>query len=130
MTGEHVDAVADAYALIEAAQGELDPGQVDAAARIGQPEWWDVQVLLHFARSIATREAGGDDSGHVRAMLDTAAALDDPALLALALAVSAARKVETPRPLDLSESAAGPLVRAAVLLDDEGSPVVHRAAAL
>ena len=131
MTGEHVDAVAEAYALIEAAQGELDPGQVDdAAARIGRPEWWDVQVLLHFARSLATREAGEDDSGHVLAMIDMAAALDDPALLALALAVSAARKVETPRPLDLGESAAGPLVRAAVLLDDEDSLVVHRAAAL
>jgi diguanylate cyclase (GGDEF)-like protein len=131
MTGEHVDAVAQAYALIEAAQGELDPGQIDAAAaRIGRPEWWDVQVLLHFARSLATREAGDDDSGHVRAMLDMAAALDDPALLALAFAVSAARKVETPRPLDLNESAASPLVRAAVLLDEEGSPVVHRAAAL
>jgi len=131
MTGDHVDAVAQAYALIEAAQGELDPGQVDAAAaRIGRPEWWDVQLLLHFARSLVAREVGQDDSAHVLAMLDVAAALDDPALRALSLAVSAARKVEASRSLDLGESAAGPLVRAAVLLDDEGSLVVHRAAAL
>src|SRR6185369_15444834 len=84
MTGDHVDAVAQAYALIEAAQGELDPGQVDAAAaRIGRPEWWDVQLLLHFARSLVAREIGQDDSAHVLAMLDVAAALDDPALRAL-----------------------------------------------
>ncbi|WP_433363569.1 diguanylate cyclase [Actinoplanes sp. CA-142083] len=131
LTGERVHAIEQAYALIEAAQGELSPGQVDdAAARIGEPDWWDVQVLLHFARSLAVRDAGGDDAEQMRAMLDVATALDDPALLALALAASAARRVGAQRPLDLSESAASPLVRAAVLLNEEGGPVVHRAAAL
>ncbi|MFI5889790.1 diguanylate cyclase [Actinoplanes sp. NPDC051513] len=131
LTGDRAEAIARAYALIEAAQGELSPAQVqDAAARIGEPDWWDVQVLLHFARSLAVRDAGGDDAEHVRTMLDVATALDDPALLALALAAGAARRVGAQRPLELSESAASPLVRAAVLLDEEGGPVVHRAAAL
>jgi diguanylate cyclase (GGDEF)-like protein len=131
LTGEHAEAIGQAYELIESAQGELYPDEVEeAAGRIGQPEWWDVQVLLHFARSLAVIHSGRDDSAHVRTMLDVAVALDDPALLALALAVSAGRRVSAQRPLDLSESAASPLVQAAVLLDDDGGPVVHRVAAL
>ncbi|MFF5083420.1 diguanylate cyclase [Actinoplanes sp. NPDC000266] len=131
---DHVAAVERAYELIEAAQGELSSGEVDAAAdRIGRADRWDVQVLLHFARSLAVRESGGDDAPHVRAMLDVAQALDDPALHALALAVTAARRADA-RPslsVGLDESPGGPLVRAVGLLDEAGgSPVVHRVAAL
>ncbi|XVU29134.1 diguanylate cyclase [Actinoplanes sp. CA-054009] len=131
---DHIAAIERAYELVEAAQGELSAGEVeDAADRIGRADRWDVQVLLHFARSLAVREAGGDDAPHVRAMLDVAQALDDPALHALALAVTAARRADA-RPslsVGLDESPGGPLVRAVGLLDEAGgSPVVHRGAAL
>ncbi|GAA0447504.1 hypothetical protein Ade02nite_59970 [Paractinoplanes deccanensis] len=135
----HVAAIERAYELVESAQGELSPAEVDAAAaRIGRAEWWDVQVLLHFARSLAVREIGGDDAPHVRAMLDVAQALGEPALHALALAVTAARRADAkPSPsvgpeksVGPEESPGGPLVRAVGLLDEADGPVVHRVAAL
>jgi diguanylate cyclase (GGDEF)-like protein len=142
--GEHAVAIEQAYALIEAAQGELSSEDVAAQAeRTGRADWWDVQVLLHFARSLAVRDSGGDDAPHVRAMLDVAQALGDPALLALALAVTAARRASAKPSLSagVDDSAGSPLVRAVGLLDEsdgdkndetgEGkSLVVHRVAAL
>jgi diguanylate cyclase (GGDEF)-like protein len=131
LSDEHAEAIAGAYELIEIVQGQDDGGRVavadQAAARHG---WADVRVLLDFARSLAAREAGADDAAHVEKMIERATTLDDPALLALAWATSANRRTTTRRSVAGGESALIPLVRAIVLLDAAGGPVVHRAAAL
>ncbi|WP_433824992.1 diguanylate cyclase [Actinoplanes sp. CA-015351] len=126
----HAAAIEEAYALIEAAQGEIGLAEIDAAAvRLARPAWGDVRLLLSFARSLAVMEAGGDDSDHIRAMIEQAAELDEPALTALALAASAGRLAASKHPLDLAGSAASPLVRAVGLLDHAGGPKAHRASA-
>ena len=132
MNGERAAALKAAYALIEAAQGEIGLAEVEErAGLIGRPHWGDVRLLLTFARSLAVRDAGEDDSAYVREMLDIAAGLDDPALCALALATSASRRADSKRALDLGESVASPLVRAVGLLDQPSAgPAVHRAGAL
>src|SRR4051812_15096381 len=115
---DHVAALEDAYALLESAQGEDTPDEVEAkAAGLAAGGWGDVAVLLHFARSLAAREAGVDDGRHVEAMLDASATLGERALLALALATSAVRRADARRVLDAPESAAIPLVRAVGVLD-------------
>ncbi|MBM2614366.1 GGDEF domain-containing protein [Actinoplanes sp. LDG1-06] len=127
---EHAQAIEHAYALIEAAQGEMSPEQIEAACRqIGRDDWADVEILLHFARSLAVRETGVDHSSHLQDMLRCAVGLGDPVLLSLALAASAARRADARRALDVSEGAASPFVRAVGLLDTPGGPVVHRVAA-
>ncbi|MBB2943635.1 diguanylate cyclase (GGDEF)-like protein [Actinoplanes lutulentus] len=126
----HAAAIEEAYALIEAAQGEIGLAEIDAAAvRLARPAWGDVRLLLSFARSLAVMEAGGDDSEHIRAMIEQAAELDEPALTALALAASAGRRAASKHPLDLAGSAASPLVRAVGLLDHAGGPKAHRVSA-
>jgi diguanylate cyclase (GGDEF)-like protein len=128
---EHAAALERAYALVESAQGEATVEEVEAqAARLAGGGRSDVAVLLHFARSLAAREAGIDDAAHVRAMLETAAAQEDRALLALALATNAARRADTRRVLDAPDAPASPLVHAVGLLESAGGPVAHRVAAL
>ncbi|GID27605.1 GGDEF domain-containing protein [Paractinoplanes brasiliensis] len=127
---EHVAAIEKAYALIESAQGEMSPAEVDAACRhIGHAGRPDVEILLHFARSLAVRETGVDHSAHLQEMLRCAVGLGDPALLALALGAGAARRADARRALEASEGAASPFVRAVGLLDAADGPVVHRVAA-
>jgi diguanylate cyclase (GGDEF)-like protein len=131
---DHAAALERAYALVESAQGEDSVAEVEAqAARLSEGpygEAGDVAVLLHFARSLAARETGIDDAGHVRAMLEAAAAQGDRALLALALATNAVRRADARRVLDAPEAPASPLVHAVGLLDGADGPVVHRIAAL
>ena len=126
----HEVALRTAYALLEAAQDRDVAAEVDALdeqARVAGLA--DVRLLLHFARSLAAREAGQDDTEHVQAMLDTAGSLGDPALLALALATTAQRTADDRRIQTPSVSGAEPLVRATVLLEGAESLVVHRVAA-
>ncbi|GIM89999.1 hypothetical protein Ato02nite_017920 [Paractinoplanes toevensis] len=65
-------------------------------------------------------------------MFDAAVQLAEPSLLALAMAVKAARNAHRRRTTTSGESAAALLVNAVVLLDDHNpaTPVVHRVAAL
>jgi diguanylate cyclase (GGDEF)-like protein len=65
-------------------------------------------------------------------MFDAAVQLAEPSLLALAMAVKAARNANRRRTTTSDESAAALLVNAVVLLDDHtpAIPVVHRVAAL
>ena len=126
-------AIEQAYQLVESAQGHHDAALVDRAfAEAVAHGWADVVVLLHFARSLACRENGVDDTEHLEAMLDVSTSLGDQVLTALAIAAQASRWADRRRHDTGSASAAGLLVRAVVLLDgDDGSaPVVHRAAAL
>jgi diguanylate cyclase (GGDEF)-like protein len=134
----HTEAIEDAYTLIEVAQGQNDPARLEAAAaRAAANGWDDVLVLLEFARSLATQDAGGDDSGHVHAMMERAAALGDPALSALARATRAHRLTSARRSVTDAESVTAQLIPAVVLLDGllnglldgADSPVVHRVAA-
>ena len=129
-TEVHSEALRRAYALVEAAQdrdvaGEIDALEVDADERA----WDDVRCLLHFARSLAAREVGADDSAPLRAMRVSAEVLGDPALLALALAVGELRRCEARQPSEPDQFGATPLVRAVVLLDAAAGLAVHRAAA-
>jgi diguanylate cyclase (GGDEF)-like protein len=127
----HVAAIEDAYTLVESAQGQHDPGRVDAAgARAAARGWDDVLVLLDFARSLAAREAGEDASGPVHAMMERATALADPALIALARGRRASRLISARRLLTDVESVAAQLVHAVVLLDGADSLLPHRVAAL
>ncbi|GAB6899049.1 GGDEF domain-containing protein [Kineosporia succinea] len=127
---QHDDALRRAYALIEASQDRDVSAEVETlAAQAHLIGWADVTLLLHFARSLAVRGAGLDDSEHVRAMLQAAEELGDPALLALALATTAHRAAVVRVAQAPDASGAEPLVRAAVLLDDTDSLVVHRIAA-
>ncbi|GGN93675.1 hypothetical protein GCM10010112_82190 [Actinoplanes lobatus] len=132
MTDQHSTAIEQAYLLIEAAQGHHDAARVEAADQQAIAHgWYDVRLLLHFARSLACLEAGLDDTEHVDAMLAAAVALDSPALLALALAVKAARRARTHRTSSDGDSASRLLVQAVGLLDHPADePAVHRAAAL
>jgi diguanylate cyclase (GGDEF)-like protein len=128
----HAAAVEEVYGLIEAAQGQLsEAGVLAAGPGLLRGGWDDVRVLLTFARSLAVREAGGDDAALVREMLDLAAGLADPALHALALATTASRRAEArhAHPLEPDDSSASPLVRAVALLDDPGGLSMHRACA-
>ncbi|MBT0772531.1 GGDEF domain-containing protein [Kineosporia sp. J2-2] len=127
---QHQDALREVYGIVEAAQDHDVTAPVAALdARARTAGWADVALLLHFARSLAAREAGQDDSGHVEAMLDSARALGDPALLALALATTAQRAADVRLALPEGMSGAEPLVRAVAQLDDADSLVVHRVAA-
>jgi diguanylate cyclase (GGDEF)-like protein len=129
-TGGHTCAVLRAYALIEAAQGDTTDGEIDGLDREAAARGWaDVRLLLCFARSLVARQVGADGAEHVQAMLDYAVQLDDPALLALALAITATRRADAPRILTPGESSSSPLAQAVALLDGADGPVVHRAAA-
>src|SRR4051812_43302922 len=129
LSDEHAEAIAGAYELIEIVQGQDDGGRVAVADQAAAGHGWaDVRVLLDFARSLAAREAGADDAAHVEKMIERATTLDARALLALAWATSANRRTTTRRSVAGGESALIPLVRAIVLLDAAGGPVVHRAA--
>ncbi|MBO3743028.1 GGDEF domain-containing protein [Actinoplanes flavus] len=132
MTDRHTAAIEEAYLLIEAAQGHHDAVRVEAADREAIDHgWYDVRLLLHFARSLACLEAGLDDTEHVDAMLAAAVALGSPALLALALAVKADRRARTHRTSTDGDSASRLLAQAVVLLDQPSDePAAHRAAAL
>lgn len=131
LTDAHVGAIVGAYALVESAQGEDLGDSIDVAERAAVEHGWaDVRLLLHYARSLAAVERGIDDTDHVRAMLDGAAATGDPILLALALTTSATRRADTRRALDLAESASLPFVRAVGLLDGAAGLLVHHAGAL
>jgi diguanylate cyclase (GGDEF)-like protein len=126
----HAAALREAYALVEAAQDREVMAAIDLLdGRARVVGWVDVRILLHFARSLAFREAGLDAAAHVQAMLDAAVSLGDPALLALALAHSAIRTVDAREVQAPGEPGADPLVRAAVLLDGTDSLQVHRVAA-
>ncbi|MDI6099450.1 GGDEF domain-containing protein [Actinoplanes sp. NEAU-A12] len=130
---DHEAAIEQAYLLVEAAQGHNDAARVEAADRRARARGWDdVRLLLHFARSLACLEDGRDGTAHTDAMLDTAVLLGDTALLALAIAVKAARRATRRRTSTAGESAAALLVQAVVMLDDDdpATPVVHRAGAL
>jgi diguanylate cyclase (GGDEF)-like protein len=132
-SGVHEAAIEQAYLFIESAQGHNDAAGVDSASREAVAHGWDdVCLLLHFARSLACREVGEDDSSHVEAMFDAAVRLGEPSLLALAMAVKAARNANRRRTTTSGESAAALLVNAVVLLDDHtrAAPAVHRVAAL
>jgi len=127
----HTAAIEDAYTLIELAQGLNDAGRLAAAVdRAAAHGWDDVLVLLDFARSLAAQYADADGSAYVDAMMERAATLADPALVALARATKAHRLVSSRRPVAEAESVVAHLVPAVVALDGEGSLVVHRAAAL
>jgi diguanylate cyclase (GGDEF)-like protein len=127
----HFAAVEDAYTLVELAQGQDDPARLAAAgSRAAANGWDDVLVVLDFARSLAAQHAGGDGSEAVRAMMERAAALGDPALFALARAAQAHRLTRGRRRVTGAESVAAQLVQAAALLDGADSLVVHRVAAL
>jgi len=131
MGDAHAAAIVHAYALVEAAQGEdTGDGLEVAGAEAEAYGWDDVQVLIHYARSLAARHAGQDDSSHIAAMAEVSARIDDPALYALSLGHTAARRVESRRALDHTESPTSLLVRAVGLLDGSDAPVVHRGAAL
>jgi diguanylate cyclase (GGDEF)-like protein len=127
----HAAAVQRAYDLVGRAQGQNVDAEIgmaeDAAAARG---WTDVRLLLKWARTMAARETGLDNTPFLRAMHDLAETTGETSLLALALATAAARRNNLKRALDVTESTATPLVRAVALLDDGGGPVVHRAAAL
>jgi diguanylate cyclase (GGDEF)-like protein len=132
-SGVYDMAIEQAYLLIESAQGHHDAARVDIAGREALAQGWhDVGLLLHFARSLACREVGEDDSCHVDAMLDAAVQLAEPSLLALATAVKASRNAGRRRTTTSGESTAALLVGAVVLLDEHtpAVPVVHRVAAL
>ena len=131
MREAHARAIEHAYALVEIAQGQNDPGRIEAAdAEAGAHGWEDVRLLLDFARSLAAREAGADDSPFVRGMVERATALGDPMLLALAHATTALRRADGRRRLNTAGPAAAPLVESAVLIDEPGGLIVHRAAAM
>nr|WP_221373992.1 GGDEF domain-containing protein [Actinoplanes polyasparticus] len=126
LSDEHVAAIEQAYALIEAAQGEKNADEVDAAARsIAHAGWGDVDVLLHFARALAVRELGEDYIGHVQEMVRCATEHGSPSLLALALGAGAGHRV-----LRLDAGATSPFNQAVCLLDNADGPAVHRVAAL
>ncbi|GAA3627534.1 hypothetical protein GCM10022223_51030 [Kineosporia mesophila] len=127
---QHDLALREAYEIIEAAQDHdvtESVAQLDARSR--SHGWDDVRLLLHFARSLAARDAGEDDSEHVETMVEAARRLGDPALLALALATTAQRAADSRSARPEPAPGAEPLVRAVVLLDDTDSLVVHRVAA-
>jgi diguanylate cyclase (GGDEF)-like protein len=126
-------AIEQAYLLIESAQGHNDAARVESADREAiAHRWEDVRLLLNFARSLACREIGEDDTTHIDAMFDGAVSLAEPSLLALSVAVKAARNADRRRTTTSLESTAKLFVDAVVLLDDHDSaqPVVHRVAAL
>ncbi|GLY15630.1 hypothetical protein Kisp01_26450 [Kineosporia sp. NBRC 101677] len=127
---EQARAVCAAYELIEAAQDHdvsEELAALDAQAR--EQGWGEVVLLMHFARSLLERDAGRDDSEHVRAMVQTVQELGDPALVALGLATTAMRDATVgANPLE-ARVGAEPLVRAVILLDSAHSLVVHRVAA-
>ncbi|GAA2624291.1 GGDEF domain-containing protein [Paractinoplanes durhamensis] len=129
----HEAAIEQAYLLVEVAQGHNDAARVDRADREATANGWDdVRLLLHFARSLASHDAGDDDSGHVQAMFDAAARLTEPSLLALSIATKAVRNADRRRTTITGESAGSLFVGAVVLLDDPDPAVLppHRAAAL
>jgi len=118
------------YALLEAAQDRDVSGDVDALLHQAQRAGWaDVRLLAYFARSLAARELGQDDTEHLRAMLEAAHSCGDPALLALALTAGAIRMTDARRIRSPGEPEADPLVQAVVLLDRTDSLLVHRVAA-
>ncbi|WP_433728035.1 GGDEF domain-containing protein [Actinoplanes sp. CA-051413] len=120
-----------AYALVEASQGEDAAAQANVAGVEAAAHGWDdVRVLVHFATSFVAAYAGQDGSAHIQAMVDIASRIEDPALYALSLAHTAARRVKSRQALDLTESPMSLLVRAVALLDGSSAPVVHRAAAM
>ncbi|MFI5960173.1 GGDEF domain-containing protein [Cryptosporangium sp. NPDC051539] len=126
----HATALVCAYALVEAAQDrevttEIDV--LDACAR--DQDWADVRCVLHFARSLAARDIGVDDTEHLRAMLSCAATAGDQGLVALAHATSALRRADARQELTPDGSGISPLVRAVGLLDGATGLAVHRAAA-
>jgi diguanylate cyclase (GGDEF)-like protein len=130
LVNPHVMAVRRGYELIEAAQDREVTAEVDALDEQARAaRWFDVQVLVHFARALAVRETGRDGTDHDQAMLDAAARLTDPALLALALARSAQRTADSRERQPAGTASADPLVRAVVLLDGADSLSVHRIAA-
>ena len=126
----HAAALRRVYELIEAAQDRDDAAGVQALDAQAQAAGWsDVHLLLHFARSLAARQQGRDDTEQVQAMLDTADLLADPALLALALATSAQRTADARRVQAPIATGAEPLARAVALLDSGVGLLVHRVAA-
>jgi hypothetical protein len=95
LEASHETALRRAYELVEAAQDRDVAEQIDGLDEQARAAGWaEVRLLAHFARSLAARKAGLDDTEHVQAMLDTAGCLADPALLALALATSAQRTAD------------------------------------
>ncbi|MEV7629870.1 GGDEF domain-containing protein [Actinoplanes sp. NPDC089786] len=127
----HAAAIERAYDLIGLAQGQNVDAEIGAAEAEGAARGWtDVRLLLKWARTMAARESGSDNSAYLQAMHDLAESTGETSLLALALATAAARRSKLERALDVTESTATPLVRAVALLDEESGPVIHRAAAL
>jgi len=127
----HAAAIERAYDLVGLAQGQNVDAEITAAEEAAAARGWtDVRLLLKWARTMAARDTGTDNTEYLRAMLDLAETTGETSLLALALATAAARRTNLKRALDVTESTATPLVRAVALLDEEGGPVVHRAAAL
>ncbi|WP_157239710.1 sensor domain-containing diguanylate cyclase [Catenuloplanes japonicus] len=124
-------AIGRAYELVGLAQGQNVDAEIGAAEDEAAAQGWtDVRLLLKWARTMAARETGLDNTDYLQAMVDLAESSGETVLLALALATVAARRRTLKRAVDVSESTAIPLVRAVALLDDGGGPVVHRAAAL
>jgi hypothetical protein len=126
----HLIAVLRAYELVEAVQDRDVTAQIESLAEEAEAAGWgDVRLLMHMARSLASRTTGLNAAEHVQAMLAAAADLDDPALSALALARSAQRTADL-RQVEASGSGASEqLVQAVVLLERTDSLVVHRIAA-
>ncbi|MFG1610279.1 diguanylate cyclase [Actinoplanes sp. NPDC049265] len=134
--GGHLDdaraaAIGRAYDLVGLAQGQNVDREIGVAEEeAAEHGWTDVRLLLKWARTMAARESGADNSAYLQAMIDLAESTAETTMLALALATVAARRSTIGRALDVTESTAIPLVRAVALLDDDSGPAVHRAAAL
>ena len=128
--GPQVSAVLRAYELVEAVQDRDVTAEIERLAEEAEAAGWgDVRLLMHMARSLASRSAGLNAAEHVQAMLAAAADLGDPALTALALARSAQRTADLRQVAVSGSGASEQLVQAVVLLERTDSLVIHRIAA-
>ncbi|HEY6794882.1 MAG TPA: GGDEF domain-containing protein [Kineosporiaceae bacterium] len=110
-----------AYELVVTSQNECAEDRIAPLLELaGAKDWPEVAFVLHYARLVRVRVAGGVVDEHLAAMFTTADAADDLALLALALAAQAS---STPSDTGDGEDD-GALVRAVTMLEEApGAPV-------